>query len=52
MIKRTIYFATHDYQEIQRIRKDYGIRGNLNVNGEIECELDEADAGLIQIRKK
>ena len=61
MKKVTIYFATADRAEIGRIRKEYGIVGILTVNGEIECEIDEATlqllkaevvAGLIQIRNK
>ena len=61
MIKTTIYFATRNRDEITRIRTEYAIHGILSVNGEIECEIDEATlqqlkaevaAGLITLRNK
>lgn len=60
MKKVTIYFATFDKQEINRIRNNYGINGTLSVNGEIDCELHQSvidvlekqERSLIQIRRK
>ena len=56
----TIYFATRNKEEIERIRKEYGVKGTLSVNGEIDCELDDkvlerlktSENELIQIRRK
>ena len=61
-MKVTIYYATHDRNEIKRISEKYIIPSSYNVNGETEeCDIHpsrladmqcEVDKKLIEIRRK
>lgn len=59
-METVIYFATRNIEEIRRIRREYGLTGGMNVNGEVACRLadetlrrlQEEEASLVQIRRK
>lgn len=57
----TVYYATRNHAEIERIRTEHGLPRWMSVNGETDCELDdetverlavEIAKGNIQLRRK
>ena len=56
----TVYYATRNHAEIERIRTEHGLPRWMSVNGETDCELDdktverlavEIAKGNIQLRR-
>ena len=57
----TIYWTTHDREDIKRIREKFNIPNYTSINGETPCDVSDSDLkllletekrGFIQLRKK